>query len=126
MAGPSLLKTILQFFSSSEAGLAADPTACEVASGADLWWGPESKRPRNRSGNEDPQAPSGCDGGTSSLPVPSTACLKAGDRHQVLWFSGEPACPTAPLFWDGARQQLPLKTLFEEPHAWCIPLPTPA
>ncbi|NXA19982.1 ARAP3 protein, partial [Ibidorhyncha struthersii] len=36
VAGPSLLKTILQFFSSSEAGLAADPTACEVAPGADL------------------------------------------------------------------------------------------
>ncbi|NXT19112.1 ARAP3 protein, partial [Syrrhaptes paradoxus] len=36
VAGPTLLKTILQFFSSSEAGLAADPTACEVAPGADL------------------------------------------------------------------------------------------
>ncbi|XP_075622502.1 arf-GAP with Rho-GAP domain, ANK repeat and PH domain-containing protein 3 isoform X1 [Balearica regulorum gibbericeps] len=51
VAGPALLKTILQFFSSSEAGLVADPTACEVASGADLWWGPESKRPRNHSGS---------------------------------------------------------------------------
>lgn len=54
MAGPALLKTVLQFFSSSEAGLAADPTAYEGAPGADLWWGPESKRPRNHSGNEDP------------------------------------------------------------------------
>ncbi|KAF1604799.1 Arf-GAP with Rho-GAP domain, ANK repeat and PH domain-containing protein 3, partial [Eudyptes chrysolophus] len=36
VAGPALLKTILQFFSSSEAGLVADPTACEVAPGADL------------------------------------------------------------------------------------------
>ncbi|NWY57671.1 ARAP3 protein, partial [Chionis minor] len=36
VTGPSLLKTILQFFSSSEAGLVADPAACEVASGADL------------------------------------------------------------------------------------------
>ncbi|NXT86350.1 ARAP3 protein, partial [Anhinga rufa] len=36
VAGPALLKTILQFFSSSEAGLAADPTVCEVAPGADL------------------------------------------------------------------------------------------
>ncbi|KFV96468.1 Arf-GAP with Rho-GAP domain, ANK repeat and PH domain-containing protein 3, partial [Fulmarus glacialis] len=36
VAGPALLKTILQFFSSSEAGLAADPTAREVALGADL------------------------------------------------------------------------------------------
>ncbi|XP_064314917.1 arf-GAP with Rho-GAP domain, ANK repeat and PH domain-containing protein 3 isoform X3 [Phalacrocorax carbo] len=51
VAGPALLKTILQFFSSSEAGLAADSTACEVAPGADLWWGPENKRPRNHSGS---------------------------------------------------------------------------
>ncbi|NXJ02955.1 ARAP3 protein, partial [Psophia crepitans] len=36
VAGPALLKTVLQFFSSSEAGLAADPTASEVASGVDL------------------------------------------------------------------------------------------
>ncbi|NXX17756.1 ARAP3 protein, partial [Podargus strigoides] len=36
VTGPALLKTILQFFSSSEAGLAADPAACEVAPGADL------------------------------------------------------------------------------------------
>ncbi|XP_075298152.1 arf-GAP with Rho-GAP domain, ANK repeat and PH domain-containing protein 3 isoform X5 [Opisthocomus hoazin] len=47
VTGPALLKTILQFFSSSEAGLTADPTACEMAPGVDLWWGPESKRPRN-------------------------------------------------------------------------------
>ncbi|KFP09060.1 Arf-GAP with Rho-GAP domain, ANK repeat and PH domain-containing protein 3, partial [Egretta garzetta] len=52
VAGPALLKTVLQFFSSSEAGLAADPTAYEGAPGADLWWGPESKRPRNHSGPE--------------------------------------------------------------------------
>uniref|UniRef100_A0A8C0V0N7 ArfGAP with RhoGAP domain, ankyrin repeat and PH domain 3 n=1 Tax=Cyanistes caeruleus TaxID=156563 RepID=A0A8C0V0N7_CYACU len=44
VAGPALLKTILQFFSSSEAALASDPAASE-----DLWWGPESKRPRNLS-----------------------------------------------------------------------------
>ncbi|XP_076206163.1 arf-GAP with Rho-GAP domain, ANK repeat and PH domain-containing protein 3 isoform X1 [Aptenodytes patagonicus] len=55
VAGPALLKTILQFFSSSEAGLAADPTACEVSPGADLWWGPESKRPRNHSGSPRPR-----------------------------------------------------------------------
>ncbi|NXP73023.1 ARAP3 protein, partial [Ramphastos sulfuratus] len=36
VAGPALLKTILQFFSSSEAGLAADHNTCEVPSGADL------------------------------------------------------------------------------------------
>lgn len=56
VAGPALLKTILQFFSSSEAALASDPAANEVAPGPDLWWGPESKRPRNLSGNEDPRA----------------------------------------------------------------------
>ncbi|NXL47506.1 ARAP3 protein, partial [Podilymbus podiceps] len=36
VAGPALLKTILQFFSSSEAGLVADPVTSEVAPGADL------------------------------------------------------------------------------------------
>ncbi|XP_069628598.1 arf-GAP with Rho-GAP domain, ANK repeat and PH domain-containing protein 3 isoform X1 [Haliaeetus albicilla] len=51
VAGPALLKTILQFFSSSEAGLTADRAACEVAPGADPWWRPESKRPRNHSGS---------------------------------------------------------------------------
>ncbi|NXY77907.1 ARAP3 protein, partial [Glareola pratincola] len=36
VAGPALLKTVLKFFSSSEAGLAADPATCEVAPWADL------------------------------------------------------------------------------------------
>ncbi|XP_010010995.1 PREDICTED: arf-GAP with Rho-GAP domain, ANK repeat and PH domain-containing protein 3 [Nestor notabilis] len=45
VTGPALLKTILQFFSSTEAGLAADLAAGEVAPG-----GPERKRPRNHSG----------------------------------------------------------------------------
>ncbi|NWT76191.1 ARAP3 protein, partial [Prunella himalayana] len=36
VAGPALLKTILQFFSSSEAALASDPAASEAALGADL------------------------------------------------------------------------------------------
>ncbi|XP_062443725.1 arf-GAP with Rho-GAP domain, ANK repeat and PH domain-containing protein 3 isoform X4 [Rhea pennata] len=49
VTGPGLLKTVLQFFSSSEAGLTADPGAYEVSPGADLLWGPENKRPRNRS-----------------------------------------------------------------------------
>ncbi|RMB93078.1 hypothetical protein DUI87_30584 [Hirundo rustica rustica] len=49
VAGPALLKTILQFFSSSEAALASDPAASEAAPAPDLWWGPESKRPRNLS-----------------------------------------------------------------------------
>nr|XP_009481957.1 PREDICTED: arf-GAP with Rho-GAP domain, ANK repeat and PH domain-containing protein 3 [Pelecanus crispus] len=55
VAGPALLKTILQFFSSSEAGLVADLTACEAAPGANLWWGPETKRPRNHSGSPSAQ-----------------------------------------------------------------------
>ncbi|NXR45974.1 ARAP3 protein, partial [Hippolais icterina] len=52
VAGPALLKTVLQFFSSSEAAVASDPAASEAAPGPDLWWGPESKRPRNLSGPE--------------------------------------------------------------------------
>ncbi|XP_071426318.1 arf-GAP with Rho-GAP domain, ANK repeat and PH domain-containing protein 3 isoform X1 [Pithys albifrons albifrons] len=51
VTGPALLKTILQFFSSAEAGLSSDPAACESTSGPDLWWGSESKRPRNLSGS---------------------------------------------------------------------------
>ncbi|XP_030359977.1 arf-GAP with Rho-GAP domain, ANK repeat and PH domain-containing protein 3 isoform X2 [Strigops habroptila] len=52
VTGPALLKTILQFFSSTEAGLAADPAACEVAPG-----GPERKRPRSHSGTPHAQEP---------------------------------------------------------------------
>ncbi|NXL27739.1 ARAP3 protein, partial [Glaucidium brasilianum] len=52
MAGPALLKTILKFFSSSEAGLATDPATHEVAPGVDLSWVLESKRLRNHSGPE--------------------------------------------------------------------------
>ncbi|NWR85522.1 ARAP3 protein, partial [Furnarius figulus] len=47
VTGPTLLKTILQFFSSAEAGLVSDPAASEVAPGADLWWGSE-RSPRAR------------------------------------------------------------------------------
>ncbi|NXF76524.1 ARAP3 protein, partial [Sclerurus mexicanus] len=47
VTGPTLLKTILQFFSSAETGLASDPAASEVAPGADLWWGSE-RSPRTR------------------------------------------------------------------------------
>ncbi|NXU85329.1 ARAP3 protein, partial [Xiphorhynchus elegans] len=36
VTGPTLLKTILQFFSSAEAGLASDPAASEVALGTDV------------------------------------------------------------------------------------------
>ncbi|XP_065546431.1 arf-GAP with Rho-GAP domain, ANK repeat and PH domain-containing protein 3 isoform X2 [Lathamus discolor] len=49
VTGPALLKTILQFFSSTEAGLAADPAACEVAL--------ERKRLRNHSGTPRTQEP---------------------------------------------------------------------
>ncbi|NWZ24747.1 ARAP3 protein, partial [Asarcornis scutulata] len=55
VAAPGLLKTILQFFSSSEAGLAAEPAAYEMAPGADPWWDLESKRPRNHSGEPGPE-----------------------------------------------------------------------
>ncbi|XP_013034030.3 arf-GAP with Rho-GAP domain, ANK repeat and PH domain-containing protein 3 isoform X2 [Anser cygnoides] len=55
VAAPGLLKTVLQFFSSSEAGLAADPAAYEMAPGADLWWDLESKRHRNHSGEPGPE-----------------------------------------------------------------------
>lgn len=54
VAAPGLLKTVLQFFSSSEAGPAADPAAYEMAPGSDLWWDLESKRHRNHSGNSSP------------------------------------------------------------------------
>ncbi|KAM4653084.1 arf-GAP with Rho-GAP domain, ANK repeat and PH domain-containing protein 3 [Amazona ochrocephala] len=49
VTGPALLKTILQFFSSTEAGLAADPAPCEVAL--------ERKRLRNHSGTPRAQEP---------------------------------------------------------------------
>ncbi|KAM9531462.1 arf-GAP with Rho-GAP domain, ANK repeat and PH domain-containing protein 3 isoform 2-T3 [Guaruba guarouba] len=49
VTGPALLKTILQFFSSTEAGLAADPAACEMAL--------ERRRLRNHSGTPHAQEP---------------------------------------------------------------------
>ncbi|XP_062485280.1 arf-GAP with Rho-GAP domain, ANK repeat and PH domain-containing protein 3 isoform X2 [Pezoporus occidentalis] len=49
VTGPALLKTILQFFSSTEAGLAADPAGCEVT--------PERKRLRNHAGTPRAQEP---------------------------------------------------------------------
>ncbi|XP_009704953.1 PREDICTED: arf-GAP with Rho-GAP domain, ANK repeat and PH domain-containing protein 3 [Cariama cristata] len=57
VTGPALLKTILQFFSSSEVGLVADPATCEVTPGADLWWESKNKRPRNHSGSPGAQEP---------------------------------------------------------------------
>ncbi|KAM8994249.1 arf-GAP with Rho-GAP domain, ANK repeat and PH domain-containing protein 3 [Ara ararauna] len=49
VTGPALLKTILQFFSSTEAGLAAEPAACEMAL--------ERRRLRNHSGTPHAQEP---------------------------------------------------------------------
>ncbi|NXA92350.1 ARAP3 protein, partial [Melanocharis versteri] len=71
VAGPALLKTILQFFSSSEAALASDPAASEVAPGAELWWGPESKRPRNLSGSPRARDP-GLEGVYNEITQPVT------------------------------------------------------
>ncbi|NXG25977.1 ARAP3 protein, partial [Grallaria varia] len=45
VTGPTLLKTILQFFSSAEAALASDAAASKAAPGADLWWGPRAREP---------------------------------------------------------------------------------
>ena len=124
MTGPALLKTILQFFSSSEAGLTADPTACEMAPGVDLWWGPESKRPRNHPGNKDPQAPSDCDGGRSSYPPQHAPRLGTARASGVVvaWGTHLPHC--SPLL--GARWRVPLEPLSREPHAWHTALPTSA
>ncbi|NWT60787.1 ARAP3 protein, partial [Erythrocercus mccallii] len=72
VAGPALLKTILQFFSSSEAALASDPAASE-APGPDLWWGPESKRPRNLSGSPRTRDP-GAEGVYNEITQPVTHC----------------------------------------------------
>ncbi|XP_021266223.1 arf-GAP with Rho-GAP domain, ANK repeat and PH domain-containing protein 3 isoform X2 [Numida meleagris] len=52
VAGPGLLKTILQFFSSAEAGLAADPAAHEVAPVAEPW---DLESKRNHSGVPGPE-----------------------------------------------------------------------
>ncbi|NXI85224.1 ARAP3 protein, partial [Rhipidura dahli] len=100
MAGPALLKTILQFFSSSEAALAADPAASEVAPGADLWWGPESKRPRNLSGSPNARDP-GPEGVYNEITQPVT-------------HSGYLYRATAPLKLPGARKS---KEDFQ--RTWC-------
>ncbi|XP_038268783.1 arf-GAP with Rho-GAP domain, ANK repeat and PH domain-containing protein 3 isoform X3 [Dermochelys coriacea] len=42
VAGPGLLKTILQFFSATEAGMAADTGGCNGSQGTELWRTPES------------------------------------------------------------------------------------
>lgn len=74
VAGPSLLKTILQFFSAAEAGLAADPTAPDITPVAEPWWDLESKR--NHAGNS---IPFSCDRAVSFLPLPQ--CPRAQDSQ---------------------------------------------
>lgn len=116
VAGPALLKTVLKFFSSSEAGLAADPAVCEVAPGADLWWGPESKRPRNHSGNEDPQAPYGCYGGRPPYLCPRLRALRLGTDIRCYGSLGDLPAPLHPSFGIGktaGSSEAPKR----EPHA---------
>nr|XP_013802372.1 PREDICTED: arf-GAP with Rho-GAP domain, ANK repeat and PH domain-containing protein 3 [Apteryx mantelli mantelli] len=105
VTGPGLLKTILQFFSSSEAGQMADPGAYEVSPGADLWWGPESKRPRNHSGSPSAGEP-GPEGVYNEITQPAThsgylhrapalpklpGAKKSRDDFQRIWCSLEKA-----------------------------------
>ncbi|XP_030315200.1 arf-GAP with Rho-GAP domain, ANK repeat and PH domain-containing protein 3 isoform X1 [Calypte anna] len=73
VTGPALLKTVLQFFSSSEAGLAGDTATSEVTPGADIWWGPETKRLRNHSGTPPLQEP-GPEGVYNEITQPVTHC----------------------------------------------------
>ncbi|XP_067423059.1 arf-GAP with Rho-GAP domain, ANK repeat and PH domain-containing protein 3 [Emydura macquarii macquarii] len=51
VAGPNLLKTILQFFSATEAGMAADTVGCDGLQAAELWRTPESSWHRNHPGS---------------------------------------------------------------------------
>ncbi|XP_062443722.1 arf-GAP with Rho-GAP domain, ANK repeat and PH domain-containing protein 3 isoform X2 [Rhea pennata] len=118
VTGPGLLKTVLQFFSSSEAGLTADPGAYEVSPGADLLWGPENKRPRNRSGSPSTGEPgpegvyneitqpvthSGYLHRASALPkLPGTK--KSRDDFQRIWCSLEKAL----LFFETEKCTEPL------------------
>ncbi|XP_063269820.1 arf-GAP with Rho-GAP domain, ANK repeat and PH domain-containing protein 3 isoform X2 [Prinia subflava] len=100
VAGPALLKTILQFFSSAEAALASDPAASEAAPGPDLWWGPESKRPRNLSGSPRTRDP-GPEGVYNEITQPVT---HSGYLHRA----------TAPPKLPGARKS---KEDFQ--RTWC-------
>uniref|UniRef100_A0A803VTF4 ArfGAP with RhoGAP domain, ankyrin repeat and PH domain 3 n=1 Tax=Ficedula albicollis TaxID=59894 RepID=A0A803VTF4_FICAL len=118
VAGPALLKTVLQFFSSSEAAQASDPAASEVAPGADLWWGPESKRPRNLSGSPRTQDP-GPEGVYNEITQPVThsgylyratapprlpGARKSKEDFQRTWCSLERAL----LFFDTEKCTEPL------------------
>ncbi|CAM2118424.1 unnamed protein product [Caretta caretta] len=58
VAGPSLLKTILHFFSATEAGMAADTGGCDGSQGTELWQTPESSRHGNHPGSPSAQEPS--------------------------------------------------------------------
>ncbi|XP_074772204.1 arf-GAP with Rho-GAP domain, ANK repeat and PH domain-containing protein 3 isoform X1 [Athene noctua] len=85
MAGPALLKTILKFFSSSEAGLTTDPATHEVAPGVDLSWVLESKRLRNHSGSPCPREP-GLEGVYNEItqPVTHSGYLYRATAHPKL------------------------------------------
>ncbi|CAM4599523.1 unnamed protein product [Lepidochelys olivacea] len=58
VAGPSLLKTILHFFSATEAGMAADTGGCDGSQGTELWQTPESSWHGNHPGSPSAQEPS--------------------------------------------------------------------
>ncbi|XP_050819407.1 arf-GAP with Rho-GAP domain, ANK repeat and PH domain-containing protein 3 [Gopherus flavomarginatus] len=55
VAGPGLLKTILQFFSATEAGLAADTGGCDGSQGTELWQTPENSWHGNHPGSPSTQ-----------------------------------------------------------------------
>uniref|UniRef100_A0A8C3S5P3 ArfGAP with RhoGAP domain, ankyrin repeat and PH domain 3 n=1 Tax=Chelydra serpentina TaxID=8475 RepID=A0A8C3S5P3_CHESE len=55
VAGPGLLKTILQFFSATEAGMAADTGGCDGLQGTELWRTPESSWHGNHPGSPNAQ-----------------------------------------------------------------------
>ncbi|EMP35348.1 Arf-GAP with Rho-GAP domain, ANK repeat and PH domain-containing protein 3 [Chelonia mydas] len=58
VAGPGLLKTILHFFSATEAGMAADTGGCDGSQGTELWRTPESSWHGNHPGSPSAQEPS--------------------------------------------------------------------
>nr|XP_032629534.1 arf-GAP with Rho-GAP domain, ANK repeat and PH domain-containing protein 3 [Chelonoidis abingdonii] len=55
VAGPGLLKTILQFFSATEAGMAADTGGCDRSQGTELWQTPENSWHGNHPGSPSTQ-----------------------------------------------------------------------
>ncbi|XP_005280935.1 arf-GAP with Rho-GAP domain, ANK repeat and PH domain-containing protein 3 isoform X3 [Chrysemys picta bellii] len=55
VAGPGLLKTILQFFSATETGMAADTGGCDGSQGTELWQTPENSWHGNHPGSPSAQ-----------------------------------------------------------------------